>query len=69
MLSTPVRDDRKSRVENILHDLLNISNPEIKEGTQRYVQSVEFYPSEQFFDDVHLSSPYIPADYLEDQTN
>lgn len=62
--STPVRDDRKSRVEDILQDLLNISDPGIKEKMREYVQSVEYYPSELFFDDVHLSSPNIPADYL-----
>ncbi|MCR5049604.1 MAG: hypothetical protein K6A36_00810 [Paludibacteraceae bacterium] len=64
--STPVREDSKARVESILQDLLNVSNPNIKEKMRGYVQTVEYYPSEWFFDDVHLSPAHIPSDYLED---
>lgn len=67
--STPVRDDRKERIEIISEDLLEACPADIKEEMEAYVETILFYPSEWFFDDVHLKEEYTPSDYLSGLNN
>ena len=65
MRSTPVRDDRKEWIGIVSKDLLEACSTVMKEEMEAYVESIPFYPSEWFFDDVHLKGEYTPNDYLD----
>ncbi len=65
IVSTPIRDDRKDEVDNFVADVNNTSDSIVYRYMQKYVESIKFYPSELFSDEVHLSTRNVPSNYLE----
>ena len=64
MLSTPVRDDCKELTERRIEDLLRGCPEQLVQQMNAYTQSIPYYPSEVFFDHVHLNDTETPKDYL-----
>lgn len=64
MYSTPVRDDMKQFADSVSEDMRVIASDRLAHLIEPYIQSIVFYPSEQFADDIHLQRAYIPHDYL-----
>ena len=64
MLSTPVRDDCKELTERRIEDLLRVCPEQLVQQMNAYTQSIPYYPSELFFDHVHLNDTETPKDYL-----
>lgn len=62
--STPVREDRVSIIENIKNDLRLACVEHLNVEIENYIQSIEFYPSNMFYDEVHLNYKDTPKDYL-----
>lgn len=65
ILSTPVREDRKVTIEIIKKDLRQACAEHLNVEIENYIQSITFYPSDKFFDEVHLNDADTPKDYLE----
>lgn len=64
MLSTPVRDDCKELTQRRIDDLLQGCPEQLQLQMNAYIQSIPYYPSELFFDHVHLHAAEKPEDYL-----
>ena len=64
MLSTPVRDDRQQEIELVLQDLKTIGSNRLSHLLEPYIKSISYYPSNLFFDQVHLEDTATPEDYL-----
>ena len=64
MQSTPVRDDRRVTIEAIKKDLRKACAKHLYIEMESYIQSIAFYPSDMFFDEVHLNDEDTPKDYL-----
>lgn len=62
MLSTPVRDDRRQQISKIKSDLAGLEN--LEHLANLYVESITYFPSEMFHDEVHIGKLNIPNDYL-----
>ena len=64
MVSTPVRDDNQQGIEKVSQDLRTIGSKRLAHLLEPYIESITFYPSELFFDHVHLKDTETPKDYL-----
>ena len=64
IVSTPVRDDRRQEIEKVLQDLKSIGSKRFSHLIEPYIKSVTYYPSDLFFDQVHLEDTETPKDYL-----
>lgn len=64
IVSTPVRDDCKDITERRINDLQQICPKQLRQYMENYSQSISYYPSELFFDHVHLNDKDTPDDYL-----
>lgn len=64
MISSPVRDDYKQRVDSISAALNNINTTVIRHLVEPYIESINYYPSNLFHDEVHLERSSVPSDYL-----
>ena len=64
MESTPVRDDNQQGTEKVSQDLRTIGSKRLAHLLEPYIESITFYPSELFFDHVHLKDTETPKDYL-----
>lgn len=64
MQSTPVRDDRRVTIEAIKKDLRKACAKHLYIEMESYIQSIAFYPSDMFFDEVHLNDEDTPKDYF-----
>jgi len=62
--STPVRDDRKIEIENVAQNIYSIGSARLLHLLKPYVESIVYYPSELFFDHVHMKDTVTPKDYL-----
>ena len=63
--STPVREDRSATIETIKKDLRQACAEHLNIEIENYIQSITFYHSDMFYDEVHLNSKDTPKDYLE----
>lgn len=64
LVSTPVRDDKKQAIELVSQDLKAIGSDRLSHLLEPYIKSITYYPSELFFDGVHLNDEDTPKDYL-----
>ena len=64
MLSTPVRDDKQQEIEEIAQTLRTIDDNKLSHLLEPYINSIQYYPSDLFFDHVHLKDTETPADFL-----
>lgn len=65
IVSTPVREDRKDEVDKFVADVCKTTDSVVLKYLQKYVESIAFYPSELFNDELHLSIENVPSNYLE----
>ena len=63
--STPVREDRKDEVDMFVADIYKTSDSVVMRYMLKFVESIEFYPSELFEDEVHLFPQNVPSNCLE----
>ena len=64
IVSTPIRDDRKDKVDKFVVGVNNTSDSTVYRYMQKYVESITYYPSELFEDAVHLYDNNVPSNYL-----
>lgn len=64
MISSPVRDDYKQRVDSISEALNSIDSEGIGHLVKPYLESINYFPSYLFHDEVHLKKSCVPEDYL-----
>lgn len=64
MISSPVRDDYKQRVDSISEALNSVDSECIGHLVKPYLESINYFPSQLFHDEVHLERSYVPNDYL-----
>ena len=64
LCSTPVRDDRRKEIENVAQNLYSIGSPCLSDLLKPYVESITYFPSDLFFDNVHMKDTVTPEDYL-----
>lgn len=64
LVSTPVRDDKQQEIEKVAQDLRTIGSERFTHLLEPYIESITYYPSELFFDGVHMNDEATPEDYL-----
>lgn len=64
MVSTPIRDDKQQVTEQVVQDLRTIGSDRLSHLFEPYIESITYYPSDLFFDHVHLKASETPDDYL-----
>lgn len=62
--SSPVREDRENEVKKFTEEICQLSDSIVVRYIKQYVESIKFYPSDLFEDDVHLYDKEVPIDYL-----
>ena len=62
--STPVRGDRRIEIESVSQNICSIGSARLLHLLKPYVESITYYPSDLFYDDVHLKDTVTPKDYL-----
>lgn len=64
LISTPVRDDKQQETQQVAQDLRTIGSDRLSHLLEPYIESITYYPSDIFFDHVHLKGYMTPKDYL-----
>lgn len=65
MYSSPVRDDKRDMIIQVCKDIERVDSARLSHLIKPYIQSVKYYPAEQFRDAAHMSNDYVPEDYLD----
>ena len=64
MYPTPVREDKQEEIQAMQNDFIQTGEDNLNHIMLPYFDKIIFYPSDCFYDRVHLYNDFIPVDYL-----